>query len=915
MSNNMQISDISFGTNGVMFVAPTGVRILSRCIASSEYSCTFKYFAALNVSDSDDLKRIIANMTESETEYNSSEKSIVMQTVTERDAYNSILTPDNIMALGEIDMTNHVITSKADFTEVYIHLPNRFGTHNNDESKKVKLNEYGEICFDVSEYPGQPSSFKEFFYDGIDFDFNAIAIYMNINDGKNSYNSLYGIYIPNTNADTIHKYAYSHNNSIVHSGNSFGFRINLRLVEDSDNNGAASPIQTVIDERTNSFSMHMFTDALAKMQMTLDSNKDLSESLSDIYDNIENLKALCDTGTTIAALADKVAKLSEYIDNYMLAIEDKDSLLNMISNLNRQIQSIINGEAGVAIDISVPVQSGDGIYINTYGNDLVINNSNQRYHIKDSSVFNVRGNTRSFTPTTFSNIFPVYSKNPDSGNMVLNIDTTNNPQFKFKQGQSFQFVVVDDYNWDNQKCVIKIDNNIIQEFYPNKDIQCKTPIFEVICIDANNGSNEGGTFEQCSFWCRCINPKFSGNVEDNLISVTYEEAVKLRDNGELKIGKIYYLTDYEFIPESDSHFINRNEDIRISIYMRPSDKTHFDPYVYMIISTKRNGRYCCWGDYYLTKDDAEISNGSRLRKGYITKLQYKTIEANFDFIHCAIKKSNDIETKFRNDPAEFLQSLNGGDYDDWLTNDSIISNSPCSIDDINAISSSYIDDDNFPTIDIDTCTNINICDNRKLFKLPIIHIASCKDIRICDCDHILLYGVNYSVFESSSDIMAKICDKLRVSSSDNLRLWNVYHSSITHTFNSWIYSSENISIQNTNSVLLDTHNGSSINNITGNSIVILNYHNGTVSKAMKASIDNANDGCVILDNNKILTYDYDDWRFICNRYDALATQRSSGSTAKEYYMIKNMYYMNDSMEVEIQKESIQITEDNINDLI
>lgn len=913
----MELTDITFDNNGVMFVAPEGVRMLSRCIASSEFSCTFKYFAALRV-PSDNLKEIILDMINSKTEYDSSDKSIVMQTMTERDAYNGKISSDNVMAVGEIDMTNHVITSTADFTEVYIHLPNRFGSYNgHDDNKKVRLNVYDEIDLDVSGYPGSPESFKSFFYEGLDFAFNAIAIYVNISDGSESYNSLYGIYVPNRNADDIQKYAYAENGSITQSGNSFGFRINLRLVEDADNNGTASSVQTVIDEETNSFSMHMFTDALARMQMILAEHKELSEAFSAMYDDVENLKALCDTGTTLAELANRLAKLSEYVDNYMIAIEDKDSLVNMIASINRQVQAILNGEAGVELNIEIPLQAGDGIDIAKYGDAYVVNNASQRYHIENDSLFKSTNNARNFTPTTFSNIFPVYPKASASGTMTLSIDTSNVPKFRFKQGQSFQFVIASDYNWDGQKCIIKINDNDVGVFYPDKDIQCKKPIFEVICTSANNGSLEGGTYDQCTFWSRCINPKYEGSLsDDNLIPVTYDEAVTLRDKGSLMLDKIYYLTDYEFLPESGSNFVGINDDIHISIYMRPSDKTHFDKRVFMGFNTKKNGRYYSWGEYYLTREENEVDKSSRLKKGYITKLDYKTIEADFDFIHCAISKNDDINTKFRNTPAEFLQSLNGGDYDNWLTNDSIISSSPCSITSIDAINAVYTNSESFPAIDFSSCTNISFTShNDGKFKLEVMHISNCEDVCIHDCDSVLLYGVKTSTFNNATDIMAKMSERLDVQSSDNLRIWSTYHSTFIHTFNSWVYKSENVSLHNVTGTLLDTHAGSAIHDITGSAIVILNYNTGTNANAMKAIVDNVNDGCVILDNNKILTFDHSSWRLICNKYDALATQRTSGSTEHEYYMMKHMHYMNDSMESVVQSESVQITKDNINDLI
>ena len=929
----MQKEDIYFGTNGAMFVAPTGVRILSRCIASSEYSCTFKYFATLNVS-ADTLKDIIMKMVESKTEYSSSDKSIVMQTVTERDAFTGLVTADDITSVGEIDMTNHVITPTADFTEIYVHLPNRFGTKTSDDHSVhgIKLNAYNEINFNLEDYPGQPASFKEYAYDGRDFTFNAIALYLNISDGKNkSYNSLYGIYVPANDAEPISKYAYSDKSTVTQSGNSFGFRINLRLVEDDDNARSASTIQTIVDETTNSFSMSMFTDALARMQMIMAEHKSLSDAMSSLYNDVENLKALCDTGTTLAELANKLEKLSAYIDNYMLAIEDKDSLLNMIANINRQMQSILNGEAGPELNVKIPIQSGDGIYFNNTDDSYIINNANQRYHILDSAPFTSNINTRSFTPTTFSNLFPVYTnrRGPISSDIDLKIDVSDKT-FRFKQGQSFQFIFKDDINWNGFGCKLWVGDTLVGKFTKD-DIQCGRPIFEIVCVDSNGGDNAGGTLQQSSFWSRCINPKYEGTFGDNsIVPITYNEAVVLRDKGALLLNKVYYITDYAFVPdESDTSFASINDDIIISIYLKPSDRAHFDTRAYMSFNTKEKGRVCTWGKYYLTREDHEVAPGCKLKKGYITLIDYNSVTADFDFIHCAIKVpmtedqsghviKDEKLYSFGVSTGEFAQSLQGGDHDSWMTS-SAITGSRCSVteDNIKAIDSKFYNDDMWPAICIEDNVNVSVSShNDAMFKLPIMHIANCENICIHDCDNIILDWTNDSTIERTNNIFAKKCNYLDVEDSDNLRLWNVSHSTFQHAFNSWVYKSDYVAVRNANAVLLDHNNGSTIEEVTGNSLVILNYYNeGNSSKTQKAILDNVSHNCLVVDNLSVLNTTVEAWRVICNRYDALATQEPSGSTFYSYYVVKKIVYLNESNTTSEDIKSVQVNNSNINDLI
>ena len=918
----MQKSDIEFGTNGSMFVAPTGVRILSRCIASSEYKCTFKYFAALNLEE-DKLKDVIVDMANSTTQYNGSSKSIVMQTNTEEDAYRNNLsaTGSDIVAAGEIDMVNHVITSTADFTEVYIHIPNRFG------SKDIKF-EDSKIDFNLEDYESQPQSFKEYAKDGRDFEFNAIAIYLNISDSVNSYNSLYGIYVPSKNAESIKKYAYSDVSSIVQSGNSFGFRINLRIVEDDDNKGEAGTIQTIVDEESNSFSMGLFTDALARMNMALSDNKNMADTLRELRDEVSNLKTLCDTGATLSSLQSKVDDLSAYVDNYMLAIEDKDSLINMISNMNRNIQSILNGDAGPELNMNINLQGGDGINISTANDSYVINNVNQMYHIVDGNAFvNSDANkSLTFIPTTFSNIFPVYYRigrlyNKD---LALSINVEDN-SFKFKKGQSFQFVFKNGIEWNGNGCVIKIGSKTFK--IDANDIQCTKPIFEVICVNVAD-EERGSSAEQSDFWVRCINTTYdaalinnnkSGN---NIIQVTYDEAVSLQTSGSLQLNNTYYITDYEFIPiDAATPFISINDDIKISIYLKPSDKSHFDNKAYMIITNANGIAKYAWGEYYIDKESENVEEGCHLKKGYITKLSYDSICADFDFIHCGITKSDDVKINFRTTTGEFAQSLNAGDYDSWMTSSSL-KGSNCSTYGTStlAISNSYYNSAYYPAIDLKSGNkNVKVSlQYGSTFKLPNMHISNCNNINITNCDNMLLYNDNDIVINDSNDIFIKGSNYITINSCDNLRLYNASHTTLQNAFNSWAYSSEYVSIRNANAILVDYNQGTIIEGVTGNSVVILNYYNSNSTYnryKQKAILDNISHNCILLDNMTSLFPNIENGKLICNRYDAATIQNTTISSYEHYVWKKAIYKDDNDINIKEKAINIQITDKNISDLL
>lgn len=342
------------------------------------------------------------------------------------------------------------------------------------------------------------------------FEFNAILVYYDIFDVSNPEDratNLYGVIFLDNVTQTgstsfIQRLQKIKPNNITGlNGNSYALKLNVKFDTSVDN----AAIETIINDFT-TFSMDLFIDASVQLQeaatVLLNSQKDIQ----DLSNKVNNLENLVFTSENVTEIKERLDLLESNVQNAGLALQDPESLLDLISNNSDAIQDIANGEVPVQLQYNTEVlRAGDGIEIDkSVLNKIKIVNKNQKYNINEifkdinfttridasnkldlnQSVINAYIKLESFT-----NLIRLNIENEALSNINILIDDSN---FRFKEGQVVRIVFEDDLDINGKNILFftdKLDrfgfgalNKSIGTITFNELLSDK-PIIEVICLD------------------------------------------------------------------------------------------------------------------------------------------------------------------------------------------------------------------------------------------------------------------------------------------------------------------------------------------------------------------------------------------------------------------------------------------------
>lgn len=269
---------------------------------------------------------------------------------------------DNSYKSGAIETTdNHFKTdfSDEDIDEKYTVYYG--GGEPDGESYRVtrsKLDGIG-IDFDESHYykiVHNPaiSTFTEFNggAESESFEFNAVLVYYDIIDSatnQTSARNLYGILILDnvlTNSVSarencmpdayIQRYPKFKPNKITgQNGNAFGFKINLRF----DVAPGTSGVHNIINEY-NTFSMQLFSDAMAQMQNATKILLQQRELIEKLYNRILKLETAYYNLADVNVLKQRVDDLQTSLEANSSALENTNSLTDLISKNSDEVEKL-----------------------------------------------------------------------------------------------------------------------------------------------------------------------------------------------------------------------------------------------------------------------------------------------------------------------------------------------------------------------------------------------------------------------------------------------------------------------------------------------------------------------------------------------------------------------------------------------
>ena len=266
-----------------------------------------------------------------------------------------------------------------------------YGAH----SVNILKSQLDGVCvdFDANSYRDivmrNLNNIDEFNRSGDSFEFNAVLVYYDIVDmssGKRTSN-LYGVlFLDDVKSETwdyLQRYPKYKPLENAQNGNSYGFKLNLRVDVEPGKTG----ITSLVNEY-NTFSMSLFADAMARMQECAEMFTRTRSAMNAMESRLSDLETVMSAMADYETLALKVAELEKSLENANLAFADRSSLLDLIAHVSDNVDSVVNGRASVALQYNTDVIHGgyNTEVDNSVPNAVTINSVTSGYNIMRAQI-------------------------------------------------------------------------------------------------------------------------------------------------------------------------------------------------------------------------------------------------------------------------------------------------------------------------------------------------------------------------------------------------------------------------------------------------------------------------------------------------------------------------------------------------
>lgn len=362
------------------------------------------------------------------------------------------------------------------------------------------------IDFDTNSYAdivlNNIPNMDEFNKTGNSFEFNAVLVYYDIVDvsSQTRTSNLYGIlFLDDVKSDFwdyFQRYPKYKPVAGVQNGNSYGFKLNLRIDIEPDKTG----ITTLVNEY-NTFSMSLFGDAIARMQDCTDTFIRVRNSLLSLESRVSDLETVMSAINNYEVLAQRLEELSNSLENANLAFADRNSLLDLIAHVSDNVDSIMSGRANVQLQYNTDViRGGYNTTIDTSTpNRVIVNSTTSGYNlckcyfngieITSSNPLvlnNTQQNNDVYTSLRqMTNMARIHVSNayPADYDIKVYIDSS---LVNWRLGQNFKIVfpemTLDSLNGKDIK-IYTGENYSSEHVIYNTELIGDKPIIELTCID------------------------------------------------------------------------------------------------------------------------------------------------------------------------------------------------------------------------------------------------------------------------------------------------------------------------------------------------------------------------------------------------------------------------------------------------
>lgn len=348
------------------------------------------------------------------------------------------------------------------------------------------------------------------------FEFNAVLVYYDLYDVTNPLDkatNLYGILLLDNITLTpeggyIQRLQKFKPNSLTgENGNSYGFKLNLRIDASSTTVG----VNSIVNEYS-TFSTGQFVEAVAELQQSVKFFESQQIKYTELDTRVQALENRAATIPNVQDINGKIQTLETNLQNARMNYGSSTALLDMINKINKELNALVSGNISVNLQYNTDVlYQGPGILLDkSVPNKIKVTNKVQTYALDVPTDLN--GNL--ITPATpldisvsspglvyllepFANMCRVYTSSGTGnvssagGDLKIFIDDSSTP---FSKGQTSRIVFPAAIDMAGRNIQFFTDS-VNRKGYGNygitignifaSDLISNRPIFEITCLDSD----------------------------------------------------------------------------------------------------------------------------------------------------------------------------------------------------------------------------------------------------------------------------------------------------------------------------------------------------------------------------------------------------------------------------------------------
>jgi hypothetical protein len=345
------------------------------------------------------------------------------------------------------------------------------------------------------------------------FEFNAILVYYDlydVSDPLNKSTNLYGILLldnvtlTNSGGYIQRTPKYKPNSLTGENGNSYGFKLNLRI----DASTLTVGVNSIVNEYS-TFATGQFIEATAQLQEAVKFFENQQLKYAELDSRVDSLENRAITIPDVQGITQKVDQLETNLQYARLNYASSTAILDMINKINKELANLVNGNVSVNLQYNTDVlYQGPGIVLDkSVPNKIKIGNKVQTYSLDIPSDLNnvlitaaapldvsVSNPGVVFLLETYGNMCRIYTSGVAGGDLRIFIDDSSNP---FLKGQSLRIVFPNQIDMAGRNIQFFTDSTNRKGYGSygitignvfSTDLVSGRPIFEIVCLDSDTYS-------------------------------------------------------------------------------------------------------------------------------------------------------------------------------------------------------------------------------------------------------------------------------------------------------------------------------------------------------------------------------------------------------------------------------------------